>query len=270
MSFNFSCPVCGCLLEKDGGSLRCASGHCFDLAKQGYVNLLQSQKSSAKRHGDDRLMVKSRSDFLNKGYYDILARKISERVGELICDDMKLADLGCGECYYTAAISEDFPKIDIGGVDISKYALIGGSKRNKSISLAVASTFDLPISDSYCDCVMSVFAPYSIDEIKRVLKADGKFIRAYPLEKHLMGLKSMIYDKPYLNDVDRSVPDGFELMSRDEIGTVISLDNNSDIEALFEMTPYYYKTGSKDQSKVRSLSSLKTEIQFGLDVYRKF
>ncbi len=109
MSFNFSCPVCGCLLEKDGGSLRCASGHCFDLAKQGYVNLLQSQKSSAKRHGDDRLMVKSRSDFLNKGYYDILARKISERVGELICDDMKLADLGCGECYYTAAISEDFP-----------------------------------------------------------------------------------------------------------------------------------------------------------------
>ncbi|HAY73884.1 MAG TPA: methyltransferase [Ruminococcaceae bacterium] len=269
MNFDFICPVCMDSLKKTDGTMKCENGHCFDIAKQGYVNLLQSQKSSAKRHGDDKLMVKSRSDFLNKGYYDILARKISERVGELICDDMRLADLGCGECYYTAAIADDYPEIVIGGIDISKYALIGGSRRNKSISLAVASTFDLPIADGYCDCVMSVFAPYSIDEIKRVLKSDGKFIRAYPLEKHLMGLKSVIYDKPYLNDVDRSVPDGFELMCRDEIGDVISLDNNSDIEALFEMTPYYYKTGSKDQSKVRSLSSLKTEIQFGLDVYRK-
>ncbi len=96
MSFDFSCPVCGCRLEKDGGSLRCANGHCFDIAKQGYVNLLQSQKSSSKRHGDDKLMVRSRSDFLDKGYYNALADNITRMVGETASPYMHLLALGCG------------------------------------------------------------------------------------------------------------------------------------------------------------------------------
>ena len=115
MSFNFLCPVCGCRLEKDGGSLRCASGHCFDLAKQGYVNLLQSQKSSSKRHGDDKLMVKSRSDFLDKGYYDSLADKITSMIGETASSNMRLIDLGCGECFYTSRVAKAFPDLAYGG-----------------------------------------------------------------------------------------------------------------------------------------------------------
>lgn len=269
MSFDFSCPVCGCRLEKDGGSLRCANGHCFDIAKQGYVNLLQSQKSSSKRHGDDKLMVKSRSDFLDKGYYNALADNITGMVGETASPDMHLLDLGCGECFYTSRVENAFPSIIYGGIDISKQALISGSKRNKNISLAVASVFNLPVADEYCDFALTVFAPHSVPEIYRILNKGGYWFRAYPLERHLMGLKSVIYEKPYLNEVDRSVPGGFEMKKYSEIKEKIFVGCNEDIMNLFRMTPYYYKTGKADQDKLNGINSLETEIEFGIDLLKK-
>ncbi len=269
MSFDFSCPVCGCRLEKDGGSLRCTNRHCFDIAKQGYVNLLQSQKSSSKRHGDDKLMVKSRSDFLDKGYYGVLADRITSTIGEYASPNMRLIDLGCGECFYTSRVENTYPDMNYGGIDISKQALIAGSKRNKNISLAVASVFQLPIADEYCDFAMTVFAPHNSDEIRRILKDGGYWLRAYPLEGHLMGLKSIIYEKPYLNEIDGSIPNGFEIEKHDEIKEKIVVSCNEDIMNLFRMTPYYYKTGKADQDKLNNIESLETEIEFGIDLLRK-
>lgn len=268
-SFSFSCPVCGSFLEKDGGSFRCANGHCYDIAKQGYVNLLQSQKSSSKRHGDDKLMVKSRSDFLDKGYYNLLADKITETVVENAFVGMKLIDLGCGECFYTSKIQEAFPDAVYGGIDISKQALIIGGRRNKNLSLAVASAFNLPVSDSYCDFAATVFAPHNVSEVQRILKDGGLWLRAYPLERHLMGLKSVIYDEPYLNEVDRSVPDGFDLKNRLELKDKITVRGNVDIMNLFRMTPYYYKTGKADQDKLGTVESVQTEIEFGIDLLQR-
>ena len=65
----FICPVCNSVLTELESMFKCENNHCFDKAKQGYVNLLMSQQSSNKRHGDDKLMVKSRRDFLGNGYY---------------------------------------------------------------------------------------------------------------------------------------------------------------------------------------------------------
>lgn len=267
--FKFSCPVCGCMLEKDGGTLRCVNGHCFDIAKQGYVNLLQSQKSSSKRHGDDKLMVKSRSDFLDKRYYDSLVDRIISMIGGVASHEMLLVDLGCGECFYTAKVQNLFTNIALGGIDISKQALIAGSKRSKCLSLAVASVFELPVADDYCDMAMTIFAPHSVSEICRILHKGGFWLRAYPLEKHLMGLKSVIYEKPYLNDVDRSIPDGFVIKEHDEIKEKIIVNDNNDIVNLFRMTPYYYKTGKTDQEKLLKIETLETEIEFGIDLLRK-
>jgi 23S rRNA (guanine745-N1)-methyltransferase len=194
---------------------------------------------------------------------------ITDKIGSITFDGMKFADLGCGECYYTAAIEKLYPNICIGGIDISKQSLIIGSRRKINASLAVASTFALPISDNYCDAVMSVFAPYSLDEVNRVLKNGGYFLRVYPLERHLMGLKSLIYDKPYLNDVDLSIPSGFELSERSIIKDKIKIENNSDIINLFMMTPYFYKTSRKDQEKIMAENKLETEIEFGIDILIK-
>ena len=81
---NFICPVCKNELSEEERLYRCEKGHCFDKSKFGYVNLWQSQKSSAKRHGDDRLMVRARRDFLDEGYYGLLRDMLCEICGKYL------------------------------------------------------------------------------------------------------------------------------------------------------------------------------------------
>lgn len=273
MKVNFRCPVCGNILNEDGKTYRCENNHCFDKAKQGYVNLLQSQKSSKKRHGDDTLMVKARQDFLEKGYYQNLCDELINAVIKTESDNPVLVDLGCGECWYTAQFYESLVAEGkhpaVFGIDISKQAMIAGSKRCKDLKLAVASTSDIPLPDESCDIVVCVFAPYSEAEVLRVLRSGGVFIKAFPLENHLMGLKSAIYDKPYKNEVSCEICDGFEKTDFVKTYNKITLETNEDIINLFKMTPYYYKTGRNDQIKLENLSFLQTETEFGIITYKK-
>ena len=99
------CPICKnplCLKEK---SYVCSKGHCFDIAKSGYVNLLPPSPMG-KRHGDDKLMVKARSRFLDKGFYDPLSKEISKIINLLVDDNCHIVDAGCGEGKYTAEVLE--------------------------------------------------------------------------------------------------------------------------------------------------------------------
>ena len=70
----FTCPVCGQRLEKHGSQMKCPLGHSYDISRRGYINLLMSQASSKKRHGDDSEMVSARTRFLSLGYYDKIGR----------------------------------------------------------------------------------------------------------------------------------------------------------------------------------------------------
>lgn len=268
-TMNFKCPVCGLILNEDGRTLKCENNHCFDMAKQGYVNLLQSQKSSKKRHGDDTLMVKARQDFLEKGYYRNLCDTLINAVVKNTPQNAVVADLGCGECWYTERVYNALVNPTVFGIDISKQALIAGSKRCKKLKLAVASTSDIPLPDESCDAVICVFAPYSEQEVLRILKRGGVFVKAFPLEEHLIELKSVIYDKPYKNEVSIVFDDAFKQCSLEFVRNEIELDSNEDIMNLFRMTPYYYKTGKNDQQKIESLNYLKTKTEFGLITLKK-
>ena len=94
------CPVCKQDLEKENRTYKCSNNHCFDIAKQGYVNLLQSQQSKLKRHGDDKLMINSRTAFLDKGYYKPLQKEICQKLLKHLGENPVVLDAGCGDCYY--------------------------------------------------------------------------------------------------------------------------------------------------------------------------
>ena len=136
------CPVCGGLLEQTDRTLRCERSHSYDVARQGYVNLLMSNKSSAKRHGDDRLMVVSRQEFLDTGHYDCLRDGLCSLAVQLCEGEVSLLDAGCGEGFYTSAVrsalEESGRVCRAGGVDISKEAVAAAARRDKSLTLAVA------------------------------------------------------------------------------------------------------------------------------------
>lgn len=245
-------------LEK---SLRCLMGHNFDKAKEGYVNLF-IKNGSGKRHGDDKLMVNARKDFLNKGYYAPLRQKLGEILGE----GNTVLDAGCGEGYYTSLFAE---KNMVCGIDISKDALKYAAKNCKNSAFAVASIAEIPLADKSVDRVINIFAPESLKEFSRVLKKDGRFITVQPLENHLFELKEKVYNKPYKNPSPLLEKEGFELISTEKIKYEICLDNNEDIVNLFKMTPYYYKTSAKDQQKLQNLNTLTTTIEFFVAVYGK-
>jgi Methylase involved in ubiquinone/menaquinone biosynthesis len=270
---NFICPVCGDELNSNGKSLSCNNNHSFDIAKSGYVNLLLSQKVSTKHHGDDKLMVNSRRDFLNKGYYNPLLENVYKTIRKYAVNDCVILDAGCGECWYTASIYENLVKSGIKpemlAIDISKDALAVGAKRNKEIKLAVASVSHLPVMESSCDMVLSFFAPNSREEFNRVLKNGGVLVRVIPLEKHLLSLKEAVYDSVYENKVEDCTLEGFELLEKQEVREMIHIGCNEDIQNVFTMTPYYYKTSAEDQRKLNELSALNTEIEFGIFTYRK-
>ena len=269
----FICPVCGDALHEAQGSLKCPRGHSFDVAKQGYVNLLMSNRSSKKRHGDDRAMVAARTEFLNKGYYDCLRDAVSSAALRCCAGDVTLLDAGCGEGWYTLGVRDAFVsagrKCEVVGVDISREALKQFSRRDKNAALAVASVNTLPVPDDSCDLLLNLFAPEDDVEFLRVLHRGGVLIRAVPMEDHLLGLKEAVYEKPYLNPAPEYSPRGFKLLDRIEIKKTLTLDNAGDVEALFKMTPYYYKTGREDQAKLEGLSSLTTPISFCVFVLSK-
>lgn len=99
---SFRCPVCSQELKKERKIWACPQGHTFDIAAKGYVNLLMSNSSGAKRHGDDRLMINARRDFLSKGFYEPLREALYEALSAEFPRGGTLLDAGCGECWYTS------------------------------------------------------------------------------------------------------------------------------------------------------------------------
>lgn len=75
-----ACPLDGSPLQRDGSAWRCASGHSFDIAKQGYTNLLRVQNKRSLDPGDSKLMVAARRHYLNAGFYQPIAAAVSQAV----------------------------------------------------------------------------------------------------------------------------------------------------------------------------------------------
>lgn len=267
----FVCPVCRGALHREGNSLFCINRHCYDISRRGYVNLLMSQSSSEARHGDGKDMIASRRDFLNLGLYDKIADAVTEEISRAKRCGMLVLDVGCGECYYTAKVASALEKYDptVAGIDISKDALASGSKRGGRIELAVASAYDIPVSDGCADGVMNLFAPHSESELYRVMKRGGVLVRAFPAERHLWELKAALYDSPYENPFPALDIDGFELINTRRLTYTIKLTSNADVKNLFKMTPYSYKTGSDDEKKLDGIEKIETTVDVFVVSYKK-
>ncbi|MEG1608831.1 MAG: hypothetical protein RR348_03085, partial [Clostridia bacterium] len=98
-NINFVCPVCKRLLSKVDNVLKCPSGHSYDIARQGYCNLLLVDKKHSAMPGDNQLMVNSRFNFLSKGYYAQLSECVCQQINKHFDSGINLLDAGCGYGY---------------------------------------------------------------------------------------------------------------------------------------------------------------------------
>lgn len=273
MDKGFVCPVCRALLRQEEKRFVCPGGHMFDRSASGYVNLFMNQASSAKRHGDDKRMIRARTEFLSGGAYRTLSDALVEMSAPLLSEGDAFLDAGCGEGHYTALLAQrlrdEGKRCTLMGIDVSKEALNAAAKRKVDLLLAVASVFHLPVADGSISLLWNVFAPIAGEEYARVLRRGGHLLRVFPLEEHLMGLKEKIYDTVYPNRPQEPEIEGLEKLETRYLRESLTLNTPEEIAALFAMTPYYYKTSAADQEKVAKLQTLTTPVAFGISVYRK-
>ena len=266
------CPVCGSALSGKGNAYICINDHSFDMSRKGALNLLMAS-GKGKHHGDDKLMVRSRTQFLDKGYYDRLSEEICSLLIPNLPDISSIIDAGCGEGKYTVdllnRIRETGKQAEMIGVDISKDAISALRSRTREVFGVVASSARIPVFDSSADAVINIFAPLEIDEFRRVLREQGLLLRVIPRERHLIELKEAVYDTPYLNPFDSGEISGFSVMDSGVVEYSVCMESNDDIVSLFQMTPYYYKTGREDQEKLKKLSRLQVTFSFSLYLYRR-
>lgn len=258
------CPICNEELKNIGGIYRCLNRHSYDIAKEGYINLLKKQ--GGKDFGDSPDMVKARRSFFDKDFYKPLKKKLTDYIKKY--QPGSLVDLGCGEGYYTNFYKNNLD-IEIVALDISKEAVKIASKRNKAINYMVASVQDIPLFDKETDLVVNAFTPIDLNEINRILKNDGILITARVGERHLFELKDALYDEVYLNDNKPLVDERFVLLKSDVVKFNIELNSNEDIVNLFMMTPYYHHTSLESKEKLKSLNNLSVGCEFNIDIYRK-
>ena len=270
----FRCPVCHGALSPVPGGFRCAKGHRFDTAAQGYVNLLPARHRT-KASGDSEEMVKARRTFLQSGGYDPLIFFIADQVarGMQKAPAPALLDAGCGEGTYTRAIALALAKrereVSLCGIDIAKPAVRLAARACKTATFAVASAFDLPFDDGVFGGIVDIFSPVAAAEFARVLCPGGSFWLAVPGPRHLMGLKEVLYDKPYENRRRRVEYPGFTYCGYAEIAAQLTLEDPALIHGLFAMTPYYWKTPPAGAKRLAGLAKLDTEIAFDLVRYQR-
>ncbi len=266
MNLFFVCPLCGNELHQENKSLICKNRHCFDIAKEGYTNLMPSSKHSHVS-GDNLQMVKSRQLILQNGYYSNLLNAIKVFLKNQN-RSLKILDIGCGEGYLTRELSKELSNCKIGGIDISKPAIMLASKLCKNCSYAVANATHLPVADKSLDAVINSFAPVTDEELDRTIKRGGYVLKIVPNTNHLWNLKEALYDTAKPNPKDETTFKGFSLIDEIEIDDKF-VAKGDEIFSLMQMTPYFYKTAPEAIEKVAMLPQLETNLSFLLKIFQK-
>ena len=267
----FTCPICGQSMERGEHTYRCQSGHCFDIAKEGYVNLLPANRRHSDAPGDDKNMVNARTRFLSGGWYDPLRNELKRLAEKYLPEKGTLIDAGCGEGYYTEVLSS----VTVGkggaagGIDLSKAAAKKAAKRCCNAEIAVASVYHMPLADQSADLLTDCFAPLALEEYYRVLRPGGVFLYVVPGRKHLWEMKEVLYEHPYVNEQKTEEYAGFGMIEETPLEFICNLGSGEDISALFQMTPYAWKTPRDGIEHLLEYRELKITAQFRIFAFER-
>jgi 23S rRNA (guanine745-N1)-methyltransferase len=235
------CPVCTRGMSLFGGpgagsSVACPVGHTFDIARQGYLSLLTAGDSTST--GDSTAMVEAREAFLARGFYDRIARAVSEAIpagAAGLC-----VDLGGGTGFYLTRVLADHPRLVGITLDLSAVASRRAARAHPRASAIRANVWSpIPIMDGKASHVLSIFSPRNMPEVRRILAPGGSFVMVTPTPQHLVELVERL-DLVSVDDRKQERLDaqlaGFEPLSHSRQHYEVQLDR-TDILAAILMGP---------------------------------
>ncbi len=264
---NLICPICHEKLNPADRSYVCPQNHSFDMARQGYVNLLTVQQKHSLNPGDTREQVLSRREFLEAGHYAPIAQTLIDTAKDLGISG-QILDVGCGEGYYSARLSDalDAP---LTGLDISKEAVRCAAAKYKGKQWLCATAAHIPVERESVSLLTSLFALTLPEEFARVLKPGGYYFQVLAAEDHLLGLKGIIYDRLHFKEKN-TVPQlpGFTLMRSIPIRFSFTVEGKQ-VQNLFSMTPHVFRIGKDGAARLAQTETLTDTASCILNVYRR-
>jgi 23S rRNA (guanine745-N1)-methyltransferase len=265
------CPLCQQPLDRQERVWACPNRHSFDVAREGYVNLLPVQYKHSREPGDSAEMVRARREFLEAGHYQPLREELLSLLRPL--GAASLLDIGCGDGYYTSVLGN--AAADVTGLDIAKPAIQAAAKRSAGtlggITWLVGSSAHLPFADAALDLVCSLFTPLNVPEMRRVLTPKGHVLIGTPASDHLWSIRERLFDEVRPHEPDKFLAEfgeDFVLVQRRELAFPLSLTQAA-LRQLLAMTPYAWKARPEKRAELEESASFVTEAAFSLLLFQK-
>lgn len=195
-------------------SLVCGRNHSFDIARQGYVNLLQR---AAPPHADSASMVAARHRFLDAGWF----APLTDAITAALSGAQRVLEAGTGTGHYVSSYLDSAPAAQALGTDISPASCRTAARRSSRLGVVVADTWErLPVCDGVADALLCVFAPRNPSEFARVLASGGRLVVVTPAPDHLIELRERLgllsVEPEKLQRLDQSLK-GFDLDTRADV-----------------------------------------------------
>lgn len=269
----YLCPLCYAPLSRQDRVYQCPQNHQFDIAKEGYVNLMPAHHKRSRDPGDNKEMMQARRRFLDHDHYHPMREQVASLCQQFIQEsDANILDIGCGEGYYTAHIAHSLaqvaPKSHVYGLDISKIAVRYAAKRYPICNFSVASSYRLPFADESLNGIVRIYAPCKAEELSRVLVDNGIVIVVTPAARHLYQLREQIYQEVRLHQESAEEISGFDVIHQQHLNYMMEL-TGSDAFDLLQMTPFAWKASDELRQNLLNSELFQCEADFMLTVYRK-
>jgi 23S rRNA (guanine745-N1)-methyltransferase len=244
------CPVCGDTLALTDRTALCPRNHAYDLAKQGYLNLLPSVSQGI--DGDSAAMIGARTVFLGGGHYAPIRDALILAAAGLREDDL-VVEVGAGTAYYLAGVLGTAAGRRGIALDVSRYAARRAAKVDPRIGSVVCDVWrELPLRDGSAQLMLNVFAPRNAAEMARVLAPDGELLVVTPNQQHLEELVDVLelvkVDEEKERRLQESLAGRFVQTGTELIEDTMRLDRSA-IEQLVLMTPSARHVNYRDLAK---------------------
>lgn len=216
------CPVRGCHmpLAREGRRMVCPRRHSFDIARSGYINLLQPQERRSKHPGDSAAAIAARRRLHDRGVTEPLVQAITDAVA--ISPKDIVLDAGCGEGFYLGTLAGRIG-FDGHGIDISTSAIDAAARRYPECEWIVANADRfIPYGAGSFSAILSITGRMNAGEFRRVLEDDGRLLVAVPGPEDLLELRGAGRDRAARTV--QTFQEGFKLIDQRRVKTVADLD----------------------------------------------
>lgn len=272
------CPLDNAILSRHAQQWQCPQGHCFDIAKQGHVNLLPVQNKKSREPGDSKAMITARRDFLNSGAYAAISEFLNTEIAKSLpaTESLSILDAGCGDGYYLNQLCQNLldrqQNMTVCGLDISKWAVQACCKRSPGINGIVASNKKVPLPSSSQDLIICAFGFPVFDEFQRLLKAGGQLIMLDVGPRHLLEMREILYPQVRQHNSYTAPPCSdtagkWQLRQQATLETASPALSQQQLAWLLCMTPHGYRSSEARQQQLLASAPLAVNIDVVLRAY---